>query len=84
MYVCMCCAVTSHTVEETIRCGARSTRDVAAQCGAGSVCGRCRSNVREILEEGSGSVRRVRGWRRDAEADPMMNSVVDRPVARTG
>ncbi len=52
MYVCMCCAVTSHTVEETIRCGARSTKDVAAQCGAGSICGRCRATVRKILAHG--------------------------------
>jgi bacterioferritin-associated ferredoxin len=81
----MCCAVTSHTVEETIRCGARSTKDVADLCGAGSICGRCRSNVRELLEERSGPVRRVRGWRRRAEVEPLPDPAEVCPVvARAG
>ena len=45
MYICLCLGVTSTIVEQAIHEGARSTKQVAASCGAGSVCGRCRHNV---------------------------------------
>ena len=50
MYICLCMGVTSVIVEQTIHEGARSTKQVAAACGAGSVCGRCRHNVRVLLD----------------------------------
>jgi bacterioferritin-associated ferredoxin len=64
----MCCAVTSHTVEESIRCGARTTKDVANLCGAGSDCGRCKATVRRILAHGDPTGPQApRPQRRDAE-----------------
>ena len=50
MYICLCLGVTSTIVEQAIHEGARSTKQVAAACGAGSVCGRCRHNVRDLLD----------------------------------
>jgi bacterioferritin-associated ferredoxin len=50
MYVCLCLAVTSATVQQAIEDGARSTEQVAASCGAGSVCGRCRHTIRTMLD----------------------------------
>jgi bacterioferritin-associated ferredoxin len=50
MYICLCIGVTSAIVEEAIHEGARSTKQVAVACGAGSVCGRCRHNVRVLLD----------------------------------
>ena len=50
MYICLCMGVTSAVVEQAIHEGARSPRQVAAACGAGSVCGRCRHNVRDLLD----------------------------------
>jgi bacterioferritin-associated ferredoxin len=50
MYVCLCTGVTSGAVQQAIDGGARSTKDVAAACGAGSVCGRCRHTVRVMLD----------------------------------
>ena len=49
MYVCLCTGGTTRTVEDAIALGAKSTKDVAALCGAGSVCGRCRLTVRRML-----------------------------------
>ena len=40
MYICLCLGVTTSTVQHAIDAGARSTKQVAEACGAGSVCGR--------------------------------------------
>jgi bacterioferritin-associated ferredoxin len=50
MYVCLCLGITTETVRDTVDNGACSTRQVAAACGAGSQCGRCRRTVRAIIE----------------------------------
>ena len=50
MYVCLCVGVTNQTVTDAVTAGARTSRDVAAACGAGSECGRCRRTVRAVIE----------------------------------
>ena len=50
MYVCLCLGVTAETVREAIEDGASTSRQVAAACGAGSQCGRCRRTVRAIID----------------------------------
>lgn len=50
MFVCLCTGVTSHTVDECVAKGASTSKEVAAACGAGSDCGRCRRTVRSIIE----------------------------------
>ncbi len=50
MYVCLCVGVTNHTVAECVARGASTSREVAAACGAGGDCGRCRRTVRAIIE----------------------------------
>jgi bacterioferritin-associated ferredoxin len=51
MYVCLCHGVTSHTVAQAVAAGAITSKQVAQACFAGSDCGRCRRNVREIIDE---------------------------------
>jgi bacterioferritin-associated ferredoxin len=69
MYICLCLGVTSGAVQQAIQDGANSTKKVAAACGAGSVCGRCRHTVRVMLdaaapESGKRPVERIRRrWR---------------------
>ena len=48
MYICLCLGVTTITVQHAIDAGARSTKQVAEACGAGSVCGRCGHTIRTI------------------------------------
>jgi bacterioferritin-associated ferredoxin len=50
MYVCICAAVSSTTVAAAIEDGARTTADVGARCGAGTVCGKCRHTIRLLLQ----------------------------------
>lgn len=50
MYVCLCLGITNATVSEAVAQGASTTRQVAAACGAGSECGRCRRTVRAVIE----------------------------------
>jgi len=50
MYICLCLGVTTSTVQQAIDAGARSTRQVAEACGAGSVCGRCNHTIRTMIE----------------------------------
>jgi bacterioferritin-associated ferredoxin len=50
MFVCLCTGVTSHAVSEAVANGAATSKEVAAVCGAGSDCGRCKRTVRAIIE----------------------------------
>jgi bacterioferritin-associated ferredoxin len=50
MFVCLCVGVTNHTVAECVARGASTSKEVAAACGAGLDCGRCRRTVRAIIE----------------------------------
>ncbi len=50
MFVCLCTGVTSHVVNECVANGASTSKEVAAACGAGSECGRCKRTVRAIIE----------------------------------
>jgi bacterioferritin-associated ferredoxin len=51
MYVCLCAGATSLTVAEAVAGGASTSKQVAAACGAGGDCGRCRRSVRAIIEQ---------------------------------
>ncbi|MET0901138.1 MAG: (2Fe-2S)-binding protein [Mycobacterium sp.] len=50
MYVCLCVGITSHAVVDAVAAGATTCNEVAATCGAGSDCGRCRKSIRAIIE----------------------------------
>jgi len=50
MYVCLCLGVTNETVSRALAEGAETTGQVAATCGAGSDCGRCRRTIRSMIE----------------------------------
>jgi bacterioferritin-associated ferredoxin len=52
MIVCHCRAVNHTTVIDTIDNGARCPDEVAAICGAGSVCGGCRPTVESFFSDG--------------------------------
>jgi bacterioferritin-associated ferredoxin len=54
MYVCLCLGVTTEAVRDAVDDGASTSRQVAAECGAGSQCGRCRRSVRAIIEAQTG------------------------------
>jgi len=49
MYVCLCLGITTEAVRDAVDGGASTCRQVAASCGAGSQCGRCRRSVRAII-----------------------------------
>lgn len=53
MFVCLCEGITSHQVIDAVDGGACTTNQVAAACGAGADCGRCRRTVRAIIESRS-------------------------------
>jgi len=49
MYVCLCEGVTSQTVSDAVARGASTSKEVAAACGAGLDCGRCRRTLRAMI-----------------------------------
>ncbi|MCB5339228.1 (2Fe-2S)-binding protein [Mycobacterium tuberculosis] len=49
MYVCLCVGVTNQTVCDAVARGASTSKEVAAVCGAGGDCGRCRRTLRAII-----------------------------------
>ncbi len=51
MVICHCTGVREDQIRCTIRAGARSLREVARACGAGTGCGTCCVAVAEILSE---------------------------------
>ena len=71
MIVCHCRAVNHTTVRDVIESGARCPDEVAARCGAGSVCGGCRPTVESMFgddELGAVAAIRVPARRRAALA----------------
>lgn len=50
MYVCLCKGITDTQIREAVDGGAESVRAVRDQLGASSQCGRCVSQVREIVK----------------------------------
>ncbi len=51
MYVCSCRGVTDRTICALAQAGVCDEEQVAATCGAGSVCGGCRSEIRRLISE---------------------------------
>ena len=49
MYVCLCVGATNQTVPDAVARGACTSKEVAAACGAGADCGRCRRTLRAII-----------------------------------
>ena len=49
MYVCLCVGATSQNVSDAVASGASTSKEVAAACGAGTDCGRCRRTLRAII-----------------------------------
>lgn len=49
MYVCLCTGATSQVVRDAVAAGAATSKQVAAACGAGRDCGRCRKSVQAII-----------------------------------
>ncbi len=49
MFVCLCNGITSQVVADVIAKGASTTNQIAASCGAGADCGRCRRTLRSLL-----------------------------------
>ncbi|HET9877548.1 MAG TPA: (2Fe-2S)-binding protein [Mycobacterium sp.] len=49
MYVCLCVGATNQMVSDAVAAGASTSKEVAAVCGAGGDCGRCRCTVRGII-----------------------------------
>jgi len=60
MYVCLCTGATSQAVADAVAGGASTCNQVAAACGAGRDCGRCRRTVSDIIAANSESVCAVR------------------------
>ncbi|MEB3019606.1 (2Fe-2S)-binding protein [[Mycobacterium] crassicus] len=49
MYVCLCVGVTGQQVIDAIEAGALTTKQVGECTGAGTVCGRCKKNIRALI-----------------------------------
>ncbi|HEX7323466.1 MAG TPA: (2Fe-2S)-binding protein [Mycobacterium sp.] len=49
MYVCLCGGITNQTVSEAVAAGASTSNQVAAACGAGADCARCRRTIQTII-----------------------------------
>jgi bacterioferritin-associated ferredoxin len=50
MLVCHCKGVSEREVTSAIQAGACTRRELARECGAGTVCGGCRPLIDELLD----------------------------------
>ena len=55
MIVCHCRAVSDRTIRASIRQGASTVDEVAAETGASACCGGCEPTVNQILDEELGA-----------------------------
>jgi bacterioferritin-associated ferredoxin len=60
MFVCLCNGITNQVVAEAIAKGASTTNQIAAACGAGAECGRCRRTLHLLLGASRGDRRGAR------------------------
>ena len=51
MIVCLCKGVSEREIRAAIRQGSSSVREVGRRCHAGTDCGMCRADIRDILRE---------------------------------
>lgn len=51
MYICVCKAVTDKQIKQAIDNGACSCRQLYQCTGAGNVCGKCASQIKQLLDE---------------------------------
>jgi bacterioferritin-associated ferredoxin len=49
MFVCLCTGATRAHIDEAVAKGATTSKQIAASCGAGADCGRCRRTLRAII-----------------------------------
>lgn len=68
MYVCCCKGVTDHEIRELLESPfIVDVDDVGAACGAGTGCGSCRDEIRQLCEE----ARITRAAHTDAAPEPV-------------
>jgi len=51
MYICICNAVTESAIQQAVRDGARSLRDLSFRTGCSTQCGRCVGSARAVMDE---------------------------------
>ena len=51
MYVCVCRAVTERQIDNAVRAGARTLKDLRRELGVASGCGQCAAAARQCLEQ---------------------------------
>jgi bacterioferritin-associated ferredoxin len=51
MYICICHAVTDHSIRAEVRSGAESFSELSFRTGCGSQCGSCVPEVRKVMKE---------------------------------
>ncbi len=56
MIVCLCREVADHTIRAVVATGARTIRDVAETCGAGTDCLACGPMLQELIQRAHGSM----------------------------
>lgn len=49
MIVCLCEGVTDREIKDHLGSGASTVREVGRRCGAGTDCGMCRCDIRDML-----------------------------------
>ena len=50
MYVCVCRAVTERQIDNAVRAGARTLKDLRRELGVASECGQCATAARQCLD----------------------------------
>lgn len=51
MYVCMCHGITDRQIREAVCEGVASIRELTAELGVASSCGRCAPYAQQVLDE---------------------------------
>ena len=50
MYVCVCRAVTERQIDDAVRAGALTLKDLRRELGVASECGQCAATARQCLD----------------------------------
>jgi len=70
VYVCSCFGVTEELIKQHAESGARTPRQIASQCKAGTDCGGCVRRIQALLGRGGCPRRDLLGQDHPASAGP--------------
>ena len=75
MYICICNAITDKTINAAIDAGARTLRELSAQTGVATNCGKCATEAQRLLDLATTDQYKAAGSKAERISPPALSVV---------